>query len=79
MNRHQIILLVVGVVAVVVLYRLPRVVVENDKLTEVESPSHSLSLSEEDINQISDLRVQLSESQDPKKSVNFAANLDFNY
>lgn len=76
MNRQQIILVVASVAAVVLLYRLPRVVVENET-DEKASPvqSHDFSIKPEDENRFASLRQQLNVSSDFKKSINFADSL----
>ncbi|MEP0367871.1 MAG: tetratricopeptide repeat protein [Cyclobacteriaceae bacterium] len=73
MNKHQVILLVVGVILVLVLYNLPRVVVENDQITNVKP--HDLNVSDTDNEVIISLQNQLSDLSDKKKSINFADSL----
>lgn len=73
MNRQQIILIVASVLAVVLIYQLPRVVVENEATAEIET--HDFSISDEDERVFSALREQLKETSEIKKSVNFADSL----
>lgn len=73
MSKHQIILLISGVVAVILLYQLPRVVVENDQVTDVMP--HEMNVSDADNEAIMSLRNQLKEISDNKKSINFADSL----
>lgn len=73
MNRQQILLLVAGILAVVLIYQLPRVVVENETASEVEP--HDFSITDEDGKLFSSLQQQLKASSDIKKSVNFADSL----
>lgn len=73
MNRQQIILVAASVLAVVLIYQLPRVVVENETTADVET--HDFSISDEDEGVFASLRQQLKESSDIKKSINFADSL----
>ena len=57
MNRQQIILSVGALLAVVLIYQLPRVVVENETTVEVET--HDFSISNEDETTFTSLRQQL--------------------
>lgn len=80
MTRQQIILIAVSVVAVVLIFQLPRVVMENEPATEIKP--HDFSMSDEDQRRFSALKQQLKESSEIKKSVNFAdslANLSLKY
>lgn len=73
MNRQQIILTVGALLVVILLYQLPRVVVENETTVEVET--HDFSISDTDQATFTALRQQLKESSDTKKSINFADSL----
>ena len=73
MNRQQILLIAVSLVAVVLLFQLPRVAVENETTTEVKP--HDFSMSDEDERRFVALKQQLKESTEIKKSVNFADSL----
>lgn len=73
MRKHQVILLSVGVLLIVVLYQLPRVVVENDKVTDVKP--HDLDVTDTDNERIISLRDQLRASINLKKSISFADSL----
>ena len=65
MNRQQIILTVGALLVVILLYQLPRVVVENETTVEVET--HDFSISDTDQATFTALRQQLKESSDTKK------------
>ncbi|MFT6865556.1 MAG: tetratricopeptide (TPR) repeat protein [Cyclobacteriaceae bacterium] len=73
MSKHQVILLIAGVIAVVLLYQLPTVVVENDQITDVMP--HVITVSNADNEVINSLRIQLKVLSDKKKSINFADSL----
>lgn len=73
MNRQQIFLIAAGVLAVVLIYQLPRVVVENE--TGVEVKPHDFSISTEDRSLLMSLRQQLNAVSEIKKSINFADSL----
>ncbi|MEQ8470215.1 MAG: tetratricopeptide repeat protein [Marinoscillum sp.] len=73
MNRQQVFLVVAGLLAVILIYQLPRVVVENETTTDVES--HDFSINDEDERRFASLRQQLKESSEIKKSINFADSL----
>ena len=76
MNKLQLILLAGSVILVVILYQLPRSVVENDQLQEVaEAPSHSLELPETVKNQLVTLRSSLQKEESFDKKINFAHSL----
>ncbi|MFY0605524.1 MAG: tetratricopeptide repeat protein [Cyclobacteriaceae bacterium] len=73
MNKIQILLLVLASVAIIGLYQLPRVVVENEQLASIET--HDLSTSAEDEAVFSSLRQLLNTTSEIKKSINFADSL----
>lgn len=73
MSRQQILVVVASIAAVVLIYQLPRVVVENETTAEVKS--HDFSISDEDQLAFASLRQQLKASEDIKKSINFADSL----
>lgn len=76
MTRPQIWLTVGGILAAVLIYQLPRVVVENETNENVEvAEVHDFSITTEDAATFSSLRQQLKVSTDNKKSVNFADSL----
>ena len=72
MNKPQIVLAVAGVLLVILLFRLPRVVVENETESEVEA--HDFTVSERDAEAISSLNNQLS-SDNSSNSIIFADSL----
>ncbi len=72
MSKAQLLLIVGGVILVVVLYRLPRVVVENE--TDAEIESHDFSITPEDEEVIARLRQRITDS-DSENYVNFADSL----
>lgn len=58
MNRHQVIVIVVALVAIALLYTLPRVVVDNDKLIQEEGLDAGAEVNGE--NQAGGIRMKLS-------------------
>ena len=74
MNRQQIILLVISISAVILIFQLPMVVVENEPVSEVSIP-HEVSISDEDRVAFSSLTDLLRKSENTKNSVNFADSL----
>jgi len=72
MNRQQIIVVIISILTVVVLFRLPRVVVENDEDAEIET--HDFSITEKDSEAISSLRQLLYEEKSPNTII-FADSL----
>ena len=75
MTRHQLFLVIGGIIAVVLIYQLPRVVVENETGTEVETTSHDFSVSEADQATFQSLWRLLANTSEIKKSINFADSL----
>jgi len=77
MKKQQIILSLVGVLAVVLIYQLPRVVVENETNTNIEpkKEAHDFSITPEDQDVFSSLTQLLKGELEIKKSVNFADSL----
>ncbi len=81
----KIIVTVVALILVVVLYLLPKVVVDNEQQENVDAisepatadmaESHQRSLSEEEESAISNLKEELGFSENPEKSANFADSL----
>ncbi len=72
MNRQQLLVSVVGVVLVVLIYQLPRVVVENDE--EADVADHTFEVTLEDRRAITSLNALLRTSSDEKISI-FADSL----
>ncbi|MDA0196766.1 MAG: tetratricopeptide repeat protein [Bacteroidetes bacterium] len=80
MGRQQLFVTFIGVLVVLVLYQLPKVVVDNKSptLTEdgnSEEPIHSIEISQVDQLLIDKLRLNLSESNSNVKNVTFADSL----
>ena len=76
MNRTQLLLSVGAIILVILIYQLPRVVVENEQVQEVGNTStHSLEFPEEIKNQIQQLRRLMNEAENADKKANFAHSL----
>ena len=80
MTRSQLILLPGAAVLVVILFQLPRSVVENEQLQEVtETQSHSMKIPEEGKIQLNELRRLIQEEENIDKKANFAHSLARRY
>ncbi|WP_420317191.1 tetratricopeptide repeat protein [Ekhidna sp.] len=80
MTRTQLILVLGAAALVVVLFQLPRSVVENEQLQEVtETESHSMEIPQEVENQINELRRLVEEEENIDKKANFAHSLARRY
>ncbi|MEQ9466912.1 MAG: tetratricopeptide repeat protein [Ekhidna sp.] len=80
MTRSQLILVLAAVALVVVLFQLPRSVVENEQVQEVvETESHSMEIPQEVENQINELRRLIREEENIDKKANFAHSLARHY
>ena len=76
MNKEQIVLSLGALALVVILYQLPRSVVENDQLQEVGmSDEHSFEIPEEIQSQIVALRSSIKTEENFDKKTNFAHSL----
>ncbi|MEO9872444.1 tetratricopeptide repeat protein [Ekhidna sp.] len=76
MTRSQLILLLGASALVVILFQLPRSVVENEQLQEVtETESHSMEIPQEVENQINELRRLINQEENVDKKANFAHSL----
>lgn len=87
MMRARILLVLVSAVLVFAIYQLPRIVVENDVITDaqqLENPSelteenpdgHSLEISEELEKIITSLQEKINVEENPKNLINFADSL----
>jgi outer membrane protein len=76
MKKPQIILLIGAIIIVILIYQLPRVVVENDQLSEVNNVKpHELTVTTADNEVIISLREQIKGLSENKKSINFADSL----
>ncbi len=80
MTRSQAILVLGAVAMVVILFQLPRSVVENEQVQEVAATeSHSMEIPQEVENQINELRRLLREEGNIDKKTNFAHSLANRY
>ena len=82
MRLQQVIISIAAIIAIVVLYQLPKVVVDNDEdtsLSETEVPenevSHTMDIPDSVNNSISKLRTSLLRSNSMQKSATFADSL----
>jgi tetratricopeptide (TPR) repeat protein len=75
MNKTQLILLGGAVLLVLVLFQLPRVVVENDKVGMEETESHSFEIPADTRLMINELRGSWEVEVDIQKRLNFADSL----
>jgi len=73
MNKQQIILTVGGVALILLLFQLPKVVVENDE--PAMTMEHEIEMDESVKHRIADLKAKLEESENSKISINFADSL----
>ncbi|MFT5640522.1 MAG: cytochrome c-type biogenesis protein CcmH/NrfG [Oleiphilaceae bacterium] len=74
MTKHQIILVVAGLVLTIALYQLPRVVVENEVITDIQQ-KHSFEVSLEDRNIITSLFSKLNDVAFKENTIIFADSL----
>ncbi|SNS47131.1 Tetratricopeptide repeat-containing protein [Ekhidna lutea] len=80
MTRAQLILVLGAIALAVILFQLPRSVVENEQLQEVtETKSHSMEIPQEVETQINELRRLLQEEGNFDKKANFAHSLARQY
>ncbi|NQZ74949.1 MAG: tetratricopeptide repeat protein [Ekhidna sp.] len=80
MTRTQLILVLAATSLVVLLFQLPRSVVENEQLQEVtQTESHSMEVPQEVENQINELRRLIDQEENPDKKANFAHSLARRY
>lgn len=80
MSKSQLILVLGAIALVVILFQLPRGVVENDQLQDVtEAENHSLSIPQEVENQIAELRRLIQDNNNIDKRANFAHSLARRY
>lgn len=76
MKRSQLILLLGGASLVIILFQLPRSVVENEQVQEVAiTESHSMDIPQAVEAQINELRAAIQTSTDFDKKTNFALSL----
>jgi cytochrome c-type biogenesis protein CcmH/NrfG len=75
MQKTQLWLVVGGLALILVLFQLPRVVVENEKVGMEPAPSHDLNIPADIRLAISDLRRSWSSEADIQKKLNFADSL----
>lgn len=80
MSKPQLFLVIGAIALSVILFLLPRGVVENDQLQEVsEAESHSLQIPQEVENQIAELRRLIQEENNFDKKITFAHSLARRY
>ncbi|GAB4233506.1 MAG: hypothetical protein Tsb0034_06800 [Ekhidna sp.] len=80
MNKTQLYLIIGSIALVVILFQLPRRVVENDQLQEVSaSENHSLQIPQEVESQIAELRRLIQRENSFDKKTNFAHSLARRY
>ena len=77
MNKQQIFLTVGGVILIILLFQLPKVVVENDE--PAMTMEHEVEMDVSARQRIADLKARLSESGNSKISINFADSLAKEY
>ena len=76
MNKPQLFLTLGAVALVVILYQLPRSVVENEQVQDVvETETHSMEIPQEVENQINELRRFVEEEENIDKKAKFAHSL----
>lgn len=83
MSKHQLLVVLIGIILVIGIYQLPRVVVENEALEtaevlteQQETPvSHAMEMPEEAAEIAASLREQISNGENPKNSIIFADSL----
>lgn len=76
MKKAQLYLIGGALILVLILFQLPRQVVENDQLQEVtQSESHSMAIPQEVENQIAELRRLIQDDNNFDKRANFAHSL----
>lgn len=80
MTKPQLILVLVATALVVILFQLPRSVVENEQVQDVvETESHTMEIPQEVENQINELRRLIQEEENIDKKANFAHSLARRY
>lgn len=80
MTKSQSLLVLLAVVLVIILFQLPRSVVENEQLQEVASvENHSMEIPQEVDNQINELRRLIEKEENKDKKINFAHSLARRY
>ena len=72
MNKQQIVLSILGVALVLLLFQLPKVVVDNEEVVEAE---HDMTIDEEALNRMKSLREQIETNKNSKISISFADSL----
>lgn len=75
MNKAQIALVAGAIVLTVLLYQLPRSVVENDTLVSPESPDHTFTMPEDVMKQVAQFRSSWEREENVEKKLNFADSL----
>ena len=75
MNKAQIALSLGAIALILVLYQMPRVVVENETIVDAAGQTHTFSIPQEVRTQISTLRSMWGKEADIEKKANFADSL----
>lgn len=76
MNKQQVLLVLAAALVVVGLFQLPRSVVENEQVQDVEmAQSHSMEIPQEVENQLDELRRFVQDEESIDKKINFAHSL----
>jgi len=75
MNKAQIALILGGIVLIVLLFQLPRAVVENDTLGSPVEETHTFTMSEEVTNKVRYFRSRWGSEENSEKKLNFADSL----
>lgn len=75
MNKLQLALILGGIALMLILYQLPRVVVENETLVEPDGPAHTFTIPQEVRAQINEFRSKWNTTVEIEKKLNFADSL----
>ncbi len=75
MNKLQIAFILGGAALIILLFQLPRVVVENETLVGPEAQTHSFTIPQEVKSRISQLRTNWSSEENIEKKLSFADSL----
>ncbi|MCP4458927.1 MAG: hypothetical protein GY816_13025 [Cytophagales bacterium] len=75
MNRAQIALVAGAIVLIILLYKLPRVVIENDTLVSPEETNHTFTMPEEVMQKVEQLRSSWISEENVEKKLTFADSL----
>ena len=75
MNKLQIAMILGGIALIILLYQLPRVVVENDTIADPEGSTHTFTIPQEVSLKMSQLRMKWKSEASTEKKLNFADSL----